>query len=254
MCELMSLSVNAALAREKLWSSAQIVGGEKLDGSSCGSYDARMLRISSVVLLSIAIIACSKSKSTQTNGSGTSSGSAVIESGSGAATSGSAMTGSAIGSAEGTGSAMAGSAEGSAAGSGSSAMANGSAADSAVAASDFDFDKLSHDDKVKFMKTKVMPTMKPAFQKFDGKEYASFTCKTCHGKDPQKVKYEMPNPELPKLDFEALKAGKGEPKMVEFMSKTVKPEMAKLLNRPEMTETVHDGFGCLDCHTMKQKK
>ena len=42
--------------------------------------------------------------------------------------------------------------------------------------------------------------------------------------------------------------------MVEFMSKTVKPEMARLLNEPEMTETVHDGFGCLDCHTMKKKK
>ncbi|NVB78238.1 MAG: hypothetical protein HOV81_07580 [Kofleriaceae bacterium] len=155
-----------------------------------------------------------------------------------------------MGSAEGSGSAMAGSAEGSAAGSG----ADGSAAGSAVAASDFDFDKLTHEDKVKFMKTKVMPAMKPAFQNFDAKEYASFTCKTCHGKDPQKAKYEMPNPELPQLDFEALKAGKGDPKMVEFMSKTVKPEMAKLLNRPEMTETVHDGFGCLDCHVMKKKK
>lgn len=201
-----------------------------------------MLRIGSVVLFSLAIIACSKSKSTQTNSSGSSSGSAVIESGSGAATSGSATAGSADGSAAGSGSAaMAGSADGSAAG-------------SAVAASDFDFDKLTHEDKVKFMKTKVMPAMKPAFQNFDGKEYASFTCKTCHGKDPQKAKYEMPNPELPQLDFEALEAGKGDPKMVEFMAKTVKPEMAKLLDRPEQTETVHDGFGCLDCHVMKKKK
>lgn len=151
---------------------------------------------------------------------------------------------------------MAGS--GSAEGSGSSAMvgsgAEGSAAGSAVAASDFDFSKLSQEDKIKFMKTKVMPAMKPAFQKVDPKEYANFNCKTCHGKDPQKVKYKMPNPELPALDFEALKAGKGDPKMVEFMSKTVKPEMAKLLNRPEMSETVQDGFGCLDCHTMKKKK
>jgi hypothetical protein len=195
-----------------------------------------MLRISRVVVLSIAIIACSKSNPAETKGSGSATGSAVSESGSG-----SAPIGSAAGSAEESGSAMAGSVEGSAAG-------------SAVAASDFDFDKLSHDDKVKFMKTKVMPAMKPAFQKFDSKEFASFTCKTCHGKDPQKVKYEMPNPELPQLDFEALKAGKGDQKMVEFMAKTVKPEMARLLERPEMTETVHEGFGCLDCHVMKKKK
>ena len=61
-----------------------------------------------------------------------------------------------------------------------------------VAGSDFNFDKLSRDDKIKFMKTKVMPTMKPVFQKFDAKEFGNFTCKTCHGKDPQKSKYEMP--------------------------------------------------------------
>jgi cytochrome c553 len=122
-----------------------------------------------------------------------------------------------------------------------------------AAAADFDFDKLSHDDKVAFMKQKVMPAMKPAFQKFDEKKFATFTCKTCHGKEPQKTKYKMPNPQLPALDFEALNAGKSK-EMVAFMKDTVKPQMAKLLNQPEMTETVHEGFGCLDCHTQKKKK
>ncbi len=139
----------------------------------------------------------------------------------------------------------AGSAEmGSAAGSGSATAGSGSAEAKS------EFDKLSHDDKVKFMKQKVMPTMKAAFQKFDPKEFASFTCKTCHGKDPAKAKYEMPTPDLPKLDFAEIKAGKEDPKWLEFMGKVVKPEMAKLLGEPEMTET-QDGFGCLDCHTEK---
>jgi len=115
-----------------------------------------------------------------------------------------------------------------------------------------EFDKLSHDDKIKFMKTKVMPVMKPVFQKFDAKEYATFGCKTCHGKDPQKRKYEMPNPDLKPLDFEAIKAGKEDPKMVEFMSKHVKPEMAKILGEPEMSDTEPNGFGCLHCHTEKK--
>jgi hypothetical protein len=123
----------------------------------------------------------------------------------------------------------------------------------AAAASDFDFDKLSHDDQVKFMKQKVMPTMKPLFQKFDPKHFAKFTCKTCHGKDPAKAKYKMPSKDLPKLDFDAIKAGKEDPKAVEFMSKTVKPEMARLLNEPEMTESQPKGFGCLDCHTLEKK-
>jgi len=140
-------------------------------------------------------------------------------------------------------------------GSGSAGSADGSAAGSgsAVAANDFDFEKLSKEDKVKFMKQKVMPTMKPLFQKFDPKEFASFTCKTCHGKDPQGSKYKMPTPDLPKLDFDAIKAGKEDPKVVEFMSKTVKPEMAKLLNIPDMNESNPKGFGCLACHTLKKK-
>ena len=96
--------------------------------------------------------------------------------------------------------------------------------------------------------------MKPLFQKFDAKNFAKFTCKTCHGKDPQKSKYKMPNPDLKPLDFAAIKAGKEDPKVVEFMSKTVKPTMAKLLNQPEMTESEPKGFGCLECHTLKKKK
>jgi hypothetical protein len=136
-----------------------------------------------------------------------------------------------------------GSATGSADGSGSSASEEGPQSE---------FDKLSHDDKVKFMKTKVMPVMKPLFQKFDAKEYANFGCKTCHGKDPQKAKYKMPNPDLKPLDFAAIKAGKEEPKMVEFMSKKVKPEMAKIFGVVEMSQTEPKGFGCLNCHTQKQ--
>jgi hypothetical protein len=116
---------------------------------------------------------------------------------------------------------------------------------------DMEFDKLSHDEQVKFMKTKVNPPMKAAFQKFDPKDYAHFGCKTCHGKNPQKTKYKMPNPDLKPLDFAAIQAGKEDPKMIEFMSKTVKPEMAKIMGVPEMTET-QDGFGCLACHTQKK--
>jgi hypothetical protein len=137
---------------------------------------------------------------------------------------------------------------------GSAAAGSAAGSGSAVAANDFEFDKLSKEEKVKFMKQKVMPTMKPLFQKFDAKNFANFTCKTCHGKDPQGTKYKMPSKDLPALDFEAIKAGKEDPKVVEFMSKTVKPQMAKLLNLPEMTETNMKGFGCLACHTMKKKK
>jgi hypothetical protein len=141
-------------------------------------------------------------------------------------------------------------AAGSGSGSGSGSAAAGSGSGSGSEA--FDFDKLEHDEKVTFMKTKVLPEMKRAFQSFDKRDFARFTCKTCHGKDPQKTKYKMPNPELPKLDFAALKAGKQEPKTAEFMAKVVTPQMAKMLGKPEHSEANPDGFGCLACHEQKK--
>ena len=116
------------------------------------------------------------------------------------------------------------------------------------------FKALDHEAKAEFMKTKVLPPMTAAFQTFDAKKYAAFDCKTCHGKDPVKSKFVMPNPELPKLDFEALQAGKGDPKILEFMSKTVSPEMAKILGQEPYSESNPKGFGCLNCHTQKPAK
>ena len=209
-----------------------------------------MLRSSLLILVSLVAFACSKEKAKETPASPptpagsdatatTGSGSADSGSGSAMAGSGSAMAGSDTAMA-GSGSAMAGSADGSAAGS-------GSATDAPVG----DFDKLSQEDKVKVMKQKVMPAMRAAFQKFDPKEFSNFTCKTCHGKDPVKAKHEMPTPDLPKLDFAKIKAGKEDKEWLEFMGNVVKPEMAKILGKPEMTET-QPGFGCLDCHMEKK--
>lgn len=206
-----------------------------------------------VVFMVLALAACSKKKdkAPAAAGSGsavaTGSGSAMAGSGSDAG-SGSAMVGS--GSDAGSGSAMAGSGSATA---GSGSDAGSAAAGSGSGAAPVDFEKLSHDDKVKFMKTKVMPVMKPAFQKFDAKEFASFTCKTCHGKDPQKSKHEMPTPDLPKLDWDAIKKGE-EKEWVDFMENTVEPEMARILGKPQMTKDQPNGFGCLDCHMEKKKK
>ncbi|MBA3458854.1 MAG: hypothetical protein H0T46_02755 [Deltaproteobacteria bacterium] len=129
---------------------------------------------------------------------------------------------------------------------------SGSGSGSAAPAGEWEFDKLSYEEKRAFMKEKVVPTMKPLFQKFDAKEFASFGCKTCHGKDPQKTKYEMPSPDLAALDFTALEQGKQEPEMAKWMSEVVKPEMAKLLKEEEMTKSNPKGFGCLACHTEKK--
>lgn len=114
------------------------------------------------------------------------------------------------------------------------------------------FMKLSKEEKTKIMKTKVLPWAQKAFKAYNAKEFAKVTCKTCHGKGAD-GDYKMPSEELPKLDFEAMKAGKlskEDMKMAEWMGKVVKPEVAKLIGVPEYSDSNPTGFGCLGCHTM----
>ncbi len=117
---------------------------------------------------------------------------------------------------------------------------------------DSTFDKLAPEARSKFMKEHVTPTMKRAFQKFDPNEYADFGCKTCHGKNAREVHFHMPNPNLPKLDFAKLKAGKQEPKVAKWIGEVVEPEMAKLLGAEVASESNPKGFSCLDCHVEKK--
>jgi hypothetical protein len=102
------------------------------------------------------------------------------------------------------------------------------------------------------MKTKVLPAMSKAFKGFDKKEFGKFTCKSCHGKGVKDGTYEMPNPDLHKLDFAKLEAGKDHPKTAEFMANIVVPEMAAILGMKPMSADNPNGFGCLHCHTQKQ--
>lgn len=233
-----------------------------------------MKRLASIALC-IALAACSKKKADDTavgsagsavameTGSGSAmatgsgSGSATAAAGSGSAAATGAGSGSATGA--GPGSAVAAGSDMGRAGSGSGsavAAGSGSATGSATAPEKEKtaFQKMTDEEKAEFMKTKVVPPMKEAFQKFDAKKFAKFGCKTCHGKDPHATKFKMPSPELPKLDFVALQAGKQEPKMAEFMGKVVKPEMAKILGEKEfdMKDPTAGGFGCLECHEQKK--
>ncbi|MEZ4361154.1 MAG: hypothetical protein R3B48_13295 [Kofleriaceae bacterium] len=141
--------------------------------------------------------------------------------------------------------------EGGAAGDDASAGAGDAGDGSAGGADAFEFDKLTRRQKLAFMKQKVMPVMKEAFQSFDPVAFAEFTCKTCHGESGKANKHKMPTAELPKLDFKKLKAGKQKPRIAEFMSDVINPKMAALLHQPEQSEAQPNGFGCLDCHVEK---
>lgn len=110
---------------------------------------------------------------------------------------------------------------------------------------DVPFDALDHEQREQFMRDRVMPTMSPLFREHDPKKFAEFSCKTCHG-DRAETDHEMPNPALIKLDFADL--SKLDQKTLEFMTKTVKPTMAKLLREPERSDVLPKGFGCTHCH------
>lgn len=112
---------------------------------------------------------------------------------------------------------------------------------------DVPFDELEHDQKIVFMKQKVMPAMEPIFKNHDAQEFADFGCKTCHGAQAEQGHFDMPSTDLPKLNFKDMSEFK--PADIEWMSKEVKPTMAKLLSRPEYTPENPTGFGCQNCHT-----
>ena len=121
---------------------------------------------------------------------------------------------------------------------------------SAVAAlPDVPFEDLDHDQQIQFMKERVVPTMAPLFQQHDAEEFKDFGCKTCHGPGAEKGEFEMPNNELPKLTFADMSKFKKED--IEWMSKVIKPEMAKLLKEPEYSPENPEGFGCGHCHPVE---
>ena len=133
------------------------------------------------------------------------------------------------------------------------------AAPAAAPAKKIDWEHMSVAEKKKYMKTVVLPTMKPAFQTYDAKAYKKFNCVTCHGDGATDGKFKMPNPKLPKLPgptdqagFMALHAKK--PDAVKFMGTVVKPKMAELLGLPEWTPQTKTGFGCYECHTKEEPK
>lgn len=117
-----------------------------------------------------------------------------------------------------------------------------------------DWEHMSVPDKKKYMKTTVLPTMKPLFQTFDAKNFKKFTCATCHGEGATNGKFKMPNEKLPKLPQPTNRAGfmalqQKKPDAVKFMGTVVKPKMAELLGLPEWTPQAPTGFGCYQCHT-----
>jgi hypothetical protein len=125
--------------------------------------------------------------------------------------------------------------------------------DAAAAPATKSWKDMSHEERLALMKQSVLPKMKDAFQTFDAKHYADFSCKTCHGEGIKKGKFDMPYAGLPKLDAKDgfKKVAAKHPAAMKFMGEIVEPTMADILGLPKWDQATNPtGFGCQNCHTM----
>lgn len=110
-------------------------------------------------------------------------------------------------------------------------------------------DSMPTKDKGMFMKKKVMPAMSKVFKDHDAKDYANFSCKTCHGPQmkPKPVDF------LPTLHFKGGKMAEADtkPEMVKFMHESVTPAMADLFGKKPYDPATNTGFGCNGCHKVE---
>jgi mono/diheme cytochrome c family protein len=98
--------------------------------------------------------------------------------------------------------------------------------------------------------------MKEAFVAFDAEEFGEMNCKTCHGAGAEDGSFEMPNPELDKLDFDedGSSSTRSTRRSPSGWARWSTPKMAELLGMPVYDPATHKGFGCLGCHTMATTK
>ena len=97
---------------------------------------------------------------------------------------------------------------------------------------DVPFAMLDRDQRMQFMKERVVPEMAPLFRAYDARRYAVFECATCH----DDADYAMPNPELPRLHVDR---SRHDARAVEWMTTTIRPAIAKILD---------EEIDCMRCH------
>jgi hypothetical protein len=110
---------------------------------------------------------------------------------------------------------------------------------------------LTKDEKKEIMKKQVVPAMRELW-KSSPEPDAEIECTFCHGDQAMDGKFDMPNKDLPMLDFKTgmadIKKKKDGQAWIEFMGGKVKPKMAEILGLPEYSKDNPTGFGCGNCH------
>lgn len=103
------------------------------------------------------------------------------------------------------------------------------------------------DAQVEYMKTKVVPAMKPVFQGAAPEKYASFTCATCHGPDKQAPQEFLPHLTLVDGNIEEFTTM---PEVSKVMAEQIVPAMAEAMGEAPFDPATGQGFGCAGCHAI----
>jgi hypothetical protein len=112
------------------------------------------------------------------------------------------------------------------------------------------WEELSQGEKKRLMKQIVLPRMREVWREMDPVRYANIDCTLCHGRRAQQGRFQMPNPDLPALDFanKLSKERAEKPALTRFMFKHVVPEMTLALGVRPFDVKSGQGFGCQRCH------
>ena len=102
---------------------------------------------------------------------------------------------------------------------------------------DVAFADLDREQRIQLMKTHVVPTLTPVFQRHEPTKFSVVDCKTCHAEGS----WQMPNAELPQLDVSDL--GEFEARDVEWMKTEIIPAMRRVLRDPDVK--------CGRCHPLR---
>ena len=105
------------------------------------------------------------------------------------------------------------------------------------------YQDMTFEQRQQYMTETVLPTMKAEFEAVDA-SYSSMNCATCHGDGATDGTFSMPNGGLAALDVNAWPTDPP----VDFMTNTVVPTMADLLDEDPFDASTGEGFGCFGCH------
>jgi len=103
----------------------------------------------------------------------------------------------------------------------------------------------------------VQPTMARRYQEFYHTEAPTLTCRSCHGEDAERVRYQIAYTPIEDLKPSQVRQlylpGANLSDEQRFKRDVVTPLMADLMGMPEYDAATGSGFSCFGCHPRERE-